>query len=39
MKQWGLDTHGKKTSAENARADSCSPLHSAAAPVPTVWQT
>jgi thioester reductase-like protein len=39
MKQWGLDVNGKESSADNVRSDSCSPLHSAAAPVPTVWQT
>lgn len=39
MKQWGLDVGGADDSARSARADACSPLHSAVAPVPSVWQT
>jgi thioester reductase-like protein len=39
MKQWGLSIRDGDSSVRDARADSCSPLHSAASPVPTVWQT
>jgi hypothetical protein len=39
MKQWDLDVDDKHPPASAARADSCSPLHSASSLVPTVWQT